>query len=99
MARKHFYTFNFLRFISFLLVFFHHTPISKSSFFYFFSKSGGIGVIFFFALSGFLITYILMHEKMSLGKILLKNFFIRRALRIWPLFYLMILFAFLTHIY
>jgi peptidoglycan/LPS O-acetylase OafA/YrhL len=37
-----------------------------------------------------------MHEKSTQGNISLKNFFIRRSLRIWPLFYAMILFAFLT---
>lgn len=94
--RKHFHTFDALRFFSFLLVFFHHIPIPESSLFHYFSKSGGIGVIFFFVLSGFLITYILIHEKWNRGKVSFKKFFIRRILRIWPLFYAMILFAFLT---
>lgn len=94
--RKHFHTFDALRFFSFLIVFIHHVPIPESSIFSFFSKSGGIGVTFFFVLSGFLITYILIHEKSSTGQILLKKFFVRRILRIWPLFYAMILFAFLT---
>lgn len=94
--RKHFHTFDALRFFSFLIVFIHHVPIPESSIFSFFSKSGGIGVTFFFVLSGFLITYILVHEKSVTGQILLKKFFVRRILRIWPLFYAMILFAFLT---
>jgi len=47
-------------------------------------------------LSGFLISYILLHEKERSGTIQLKKFFMRRILRIWPLFYAMILFAFLT---
>lgn len=95
-AKKHFHTFDALRFFSFFVVFLHHLPIDESSFFYFFSKSGGVGVSFFFVLSGFLITYILMEEKLLNGNISLKNFFIRRMLRIWPLFYAMLLFAFLT---
>lgn len=95
-TRQHFHTFNALRFFSFLLVFFHHTPTPESSLLSYFSKSGGIGVSFFFVLSGFLITYILLHEKDITGKISLKKFFMRRILRIWPLFYAMILFAFLT---
>lgn len=53
-------------------------------------------MIFFFVLSGFLITYILLYEKNTTGKIILKKFFVRRILRIWPLFYAMLLFAFLT---
>lgn len=96
ISKKHFHTFDAFRFFSFLLVFFHHVPIIDNSFIDFFSKSGGVGVGFFFVLSGFLITYILLHEKLNTDKISLKNFFIRRILRIWPLFYAMILFAFLT---
>lgn len=94
--RKHFHTFDSLRFFSFFLVFLHHSPIPDSSILFFFSKSGGIGVSFFFVLSGFLITYILLYEKINIGKISLRKFYIRRILRIWPLFYVMILFAFIT---
>jgi peptidoglycan/LPS O-acetylase OafA/YrhL len=57
---------------------------------------GGIGVQFFFVLSGFLITYIIYEEKQQTEKLNLKNFFLRRILRIWPLFYLMIGVAFIT---
>lgn len=96
ISRRHFHTFDALRFFSFLLVFIHHIPIPDSSLFSFFAKSGGTGVTFFFVLSGFLITYILLHEKTGKGQISLKKFFIRRILRIWPLFYAMILFAFIT---
>ncbi len=95
-SKKHFHTFDAFRFFSFLLVFLHHVPIPESSFMNFFSNSGGIGVGFFFVLSGFLITYILLNEKLSEQRISLKNFFVRRILRIWPLFYTMVLFAFLT---
>ena len=94
--KKHFHTFDALRFISFLFVFLHHLPFSKNTFLYFFSKSGGIGVSFFFVLSGFLITYILLFEKNTTGSIRLKNYFVRRILRIWPLFYAMIIFAYIS---
>ena len=94
-TRRHFHTFDALRFFSFLLVFLQHVSFSDTLSF-FFSHSGGIGVSFFFVLSGFLITYILLQEKMATGQIALKKFFMRRILRIWPLFYAMILFAFLT---
>lgn len=45
------------------------------------------GVTIFFALSGFLITYLLLEEKKQ-HNINIKNFYIRRILRIWPLYYL-----------
>ena len=50
------------------------------------------GVSIFFSLSGFLITYLLLAEN-SRGKINIKNFYIRRILRIWPLYYLYFLIA------
>jgi len=47
----------------------------------------GFGVSIFFALSGFLITYLLQLEK-DVAEINIKKFYIRRILRIWPLYYL-----------
>lgn len=96
MSRIHFHTFDALRFFSFLLVFLLHIPKSGIEQIDFFLKSGGIGVSFFFVLSGFLITYILLYEKEDQKTISLRNFFVRRILRIWPLFYFMIAFAFLS---
>jgi peptidoglycan/LPS O-acetylase OafA/YrhL len=46
--------------------------------------------------SGFLITYLLYKEQSSTGKFDLKNFFIRRILRIWPAYYLLIIIALLV---
>ncbi|KFC17897.1 acyltransferase family protein [Epilithonimonas lactis] len=95
--RVHFHTFDSLRFLSFLLVFLYHCSIPESNFLHYFSKAGNIGVSFFFVLSGFLITYILLIEKINhQNKVPLKRFFLRRILRIWPLYYLMVIFAFCT---
>jgi peptidoglycan/LPS O-acetylase OafA/YrhL len=52
---------------------------------------GRLGVILFFVLSGFLITYLLLMEKEKFQTIDIKNFYIRRILRIWPLYYLMLI--------
>ena len=95
--RVHFHTFDSLRFLSFLLVFLHHSPVPEENILHYFSRAGGIGVSFFFVLSGFLITYILILEKLNNNnRIPLKKFFRRRILRIWPLYYAMVLFAFCT---
>jgi peptidoglycan/LPS O-acetylase OafA/YrhL len=47
----------------------------------------GNAVDMFFVLSGFLITYLLLVEKEKTGTIDLKKFYMRRILRIWPLYY------------
>lgn len=46
--------------------------------------SGSFGVQIFFVLSGFLITRILLHEKQKKQSISIKNFFIKRVLRLFP---------------
>jgi peptidoglycan/LPS O-acetylase OafA/YrhL len=56
---------------------------------------GKLGVIFFFILSGFLITYLLFEERFKKGEINIGKFYIRRLLRIWPLYFLTLLFGFL----
>ncbi len=45
---------------------------------------GGFGVTTFFFISGFLITRLLIAEKKSKGKIGLKQFYIRRLIRLYP---------------
>lgn len=94
--RRHFHTFDALRFFAFFKVFLLHLPVTAFPWFNYMRAGGGIGVQFFFVLSGFLITYIILDEKDKTGQFNLKHFFARRVLRIWPLYYLMILVAFLT---
>lgn len=55
---------------------------------------GGLGVCFFFVLSGFLITYLLLKEKAEFGDVHVKAFYVRRILRIWPLYYLILILGF-----
>ena len=57
---------------------------------------GYIGVIFFFVLSGFLITYLLLEEKRVSNTVEVKKFYMRRILRIWPLYYFLVILGFLV---
>jgi peptidoglycan/LPS O-acetylase OafA/YrhL len=52
-----------------------------------FVSSGVYGVCLFFFLSSFLITELLLREREKTGSVHLKSFYIRRILRIWPLYY------------
>lgn len=52
-------------------------------------------VTFFFVLSGFLITYLLIEEKKSSGTVNVRKFYIRRILRIWPVYFLTLLISLL----
>jgi peptidoglycan/LPS O-acetylase OafA/YrhL len=82
------------RFIAFLLIFLHHASmylpgsISGNIFWTFFNNNGWIGVDGFFILTGFLITYLLLYERQSSGSYSIRSFWWRRAIRIWPLYYL-----------
>ncbi|MES2590692.1 MAG: acyltransferase [Bacteroidota bacterium] len=53
----------------------------------------GFGVDIFFIISGFLITYLLLSENDKNGKVDVIKFYIRRAFRIWPLYFFMLLIA------
>jgi peptidoglycan/LPS O-acetylase OafA/YrhL len=53
-------------------------------------SQGPLAVTFFFVLSGFLITYLLLREQEQCARIDVSRFYIRRALRIWPVYFLMV---------
>lgn len=59
------------------------------------SRNGWIGVNLFFTLSGFIITRLLLREELQYGRIDWSAFWVRRILRIWPLYYLIFLIGFL----
>jgi peptidoglycan/LPS O-acetylase OafA/YrhL len=75
---------NGLRALSFLFVFTAHAGLDKW-------VPGGFGVTVFFFLSGFLITTLMRVEARDTGRIDLKAFWLRRLLRIWPPFYIVLL--------
>lgn len=74
-----------LRFLAALLVFIHHAP--PLPYLHELKSYGWIGVDLFLAISAFLLTRLLCIEWRSTGSISLTHFFIRRSLRIWPLFF------------
>jgi peptidoglycan/LPS O-acetylase OafA/YrhL len=88
-----------LRFFAFLMVFFSHvwppraTAIVTrlgvpSSVIRGFINAGALGVFVFFMLSSYLITELLVREKKKTGTIHIKAYYMRRTLRIWPLYFL-----------
>lgn len=59
--------------------------------------AGSLGVRFFFILSGFLITYLLFVEQSKQTSINIGHFYLRRLLRIWPLYYLTLVAGFIIY--
>ena len=81
-----------LRFLAFFLVFNHH--LLPGSFLdthfqlvHTLQEAGASGVCLFFTLSSFLITELLLREQESTGTIHIRAFYVRRVLRIWPLYF------------
>ena len=102
---KYFKELNSLRFIGFVGIFFGHVFFSNDieivnskiySTLYSYGKIlGFISIDSFFVLSSFLITWKGLEELKVTKKFQFKNFLIRRSLRIWPLYFLVILLGFL----
>ena len=96
---------NGLRFIGALSVFlFHGFTLGREMWGDFFNtpiftglfklmSKGHHGVGLFFVLSGFLITSLLLHEAKNKGQINAFGFFMRRLLRIWPLYFIVVILA------
>lgn len=74
-----------IRGLAILLVLFHNTDAFAGSPVLFLTSYGWMGVDLFFVLSGFLITGILLDADPHQSYF--KNFYVRRCLRIWPLYY------------
>jgi hypothetical protein len=82
---------NGLRAISIIMVVIHHYILNYNQYFHQLIFIGPLGVDVFFVISGFLITTLCIKEKIATGTLSLKNFYIRRALRILPVAYLYII--------
>ncbi len=77
----------------------HHVPAAFASLITSILKAGMASLDVFFILSAFLITELLLREKELRGVPDLKAFYIRRLLRIWPLYFFMIALAGLVSIF
>ena len=91
---------NGVRFIAAFLVIVDHTELFKNYLGYptlwansYSAYLGAFGVSIFFVLSGFLITYLLLEEQQE-APIRIRHFYLRRILRIWPLYYLILVLGF-----
>jgi peptidoglycan/LPS O-acetylase OafA/YrhL len=89
-----------LRFLAFLMVFLHHAfphqlefwtklglPSVIATLLAGIGATGAFGVSLFFVLSAYLITELLLREKEVVGSLDVKSFYVRRILRIWPLYF------------
>ena len=79
LGRKHLPGLDAIRAVAAFLVVYYHAGAPF--------VSGGMGVLAFFVLSGFLITWLLLAEQEKYGGISFRLFYIRRSLRIFPAFY------------
>ena len=70
-----------LRAVAVMLVIFNHLGVPEAP--------QGRGVLTFFVLSGFLITWTLLRESERTGDISIRDFYIRRVLRLFPAFYVL----------
>jgi peptidoglycan/LPS O-acetylase OafA/YrhL len=101
--KKYFEYLDALRCLAFFAVFYAHTGtiffgVNVSNNFPLnvwekFAEYGSYGVNFFFVLSGFLITFLLLKEKAQTNKISIKKFYMRRILRILPVYFISLFFA------
>lgn len=90
LDRRRFGSLDGIRCLCIVAVIWHHCP-GLNGLFGLASGRGFLGVDWFFVLSGFLITTLLIRERERFGRISLKAFWARRCLRIFPIYYLMLL--------
>lgn len=102
--REYFPSLDGLRFLSILFVVLHHLDTFTGNFikdnvsYPWVGEVGYFSIQFFFVGSGFLITYFLLTELDQTGSISLRKYFLRRILRIWPGYYLLLAMAFVAYL-
>lgn len=90
-----------LRGMSFIAIFLFHTihlpdgAFFLSGFIRYLYTNLPLGIEVFFVLSSFLLTWLGLNEYKKRGNFSFKNYFTRRVLRIWPLYFFILLLAFL----
>src|SRR5215469_3448165 len=92
--REHIPQLDSVRGVAILVVLAHNLHGFTSPPFSYLTRFGWMGVDLFFVLSGFLITGILLDTKSS--KNYFRNFYARRCLRIWPLYYSILVLMFVA---
>lgn len=88
-SRRRFGSLDGIRCLCIVAVLWHHSP-GLGGYLGTAGHRGFLGVDMFFVLSGFLISTLLIREREKYGKISLKAFWIRRSLRIFPIYYLLL---------
>ncbi|MEO3406866.1 acyltransferase [Mucilaginibacter sp. CAU 1740] len=102
-AKVYFANLNGVRAIAALMVVISHIELHKVDFqltripYINILNFGRAGVTIFFSLSGFLISYLLLEEKRNFSAVNFKDFYIRRMLRIWPLYFLLVAIGFFVY--
>jgi peptidoglycan/LPS O-acetylase OafA/YrhL len=85
LSCKYFSSLDVFRFLAIMAVLWHHTSEGFARLPA--SERGYLGVDFFFEISGFLIVTLLLRERDRTGRIAFRQFYVRRSLRIFPIYY------------
>lgn len=101
-SRRYFPQLDGLRFVAALLVIVHHLPLApdfrpdaiERDLLIKLNLFGWVGVDIFLVLSSYLIVSLLLEERRRTGQISVARFYVRRILRIWPLYFAYLPFAF-----
>lgn len=100
------YSLDSLRAVAALTVLIGHVELIKSNLGLpnvssapFFDEAGHNGVLLFFVISGYIITRLLLGEQAQTGSISIRRFYMRRILRIWPLYFFVLVSTMLVYGY